>query len=335
MVGEPVFWHRRGLIAWLLWPVSLLFRLIVWLRRRCYATGLCRRWRAPVPVIIIGNITVGGAGKTPLTIALAQMLSERGARVGIVTRGYGGRSAGWPIVVAADTSAEQAGDEAVLLASRTGRPVVAGPDRVAAAKHLLDLHDCDVLLCDDGLQHYRLQRDVEIVVVSAARLFGNGFSLPAGPLRESVTRLGTVDLLVHSGTERQQPGYQLEPEAVLWNVSDTAIERGLDGLQQTQVHAVAGIARPESFFELLRELGLQPIEHPFADHHQFSAADLAFGDDLPVVMTEKDAVKCAAFDLPDCWFLRVHANLDTAIEDALHQLFERLLGESAGENCGN
>ena len=222
------------------------------------------------------------------------------------------------------TSALLAGDEAVLLARRTGLPVVAAPNRVAAVRHLLQHHTCNVVLSDDGLQHYRLQRDIEIVVASAARRFGNGLLLPAGPLREPISRLRSVDLYLESGVNRHAPGYQLAHDPSLISVTDWHTRLDCSDLRQTTVHAVAGIAQPQAFFAMLSSLGLQLIEHPFPDHHLFSVEDLAFNDALPVVMTEKDAVKCTAFDLPDLWFLSVRAELDAAATTGIEQIIDRL-----------
>lgn len=332
LARQPAFWQSRGLPAWLLWPLSLLFQLLARLRRECYASGRCASWRAPVPVVVIGNINVGGAGKTPLTLAIAQMMTENGVKPGIVTRGYRGRSAVWPLSVSVDSSAELAGDEALLLARRSGVPVVAAPDRVAAVKRLLEQHRCDLVLSDDGLQHYRLQRDAEIVVVPAAGEFGNRFCLPAGPLREPVSRLDGVDLVVHSGEQRQSAGYRLQPEPQLTGVCDWQASLDPAKLPSPAVHAVAGIAHPTAFFATLRDMGLQPVEHPFADHHHYTAADLLFADQLPVVMTEKDAVKCSDFDLPNLWYLRVHAVLDASIESAIERMLAQLLTGEQGVN---
>ncbi len=332
--AEPAFWQRRGPIAWLLSPLSLLFLSFSGVRRWLFAAGLIRSWRAPVPVLIVGNITVGGAGKTPLTLAIARMLAERQARVGIVTRGYRGTNSDWPLAVEADTSATLAGDEAVLLARRARVPVVAGPDRVSAVRHLLQRNRCDIVLSDDGLQHYRLLRDAEIVVVSAARGFGNRLPLPAGPLREPESRLQRADLVIESGAERRRSGYQLIADRVLISVNDWRSQLDCSTLLDTRIHAVAGIARPASFFATLREIGLQLIEHPFPDHHRFSSTDLAFDDDLPVVMTEKDAVKCTDFERQNLWFLRVHAELDNAARADIERILDRLLGDNPEDSRG-
>ncbi len=303
-------WYGRGFGRWLLWPLALLYRILSSWRRTRYLRGARPVFTCAVPVIVVGNITAGGTGKTPLTVWLVQALAGQGLRCGIVSRGYGGQSPAWPMEVLPDSSAELAGDEPVLLARRTGVPVVVAPDRVAAVRRLMARHTVDVVIADDGLQHYRLGRDFEIAVVDGMRGFGNGLCLPAGPLRETPDRLQHVQALVVNGGSRAVipqhlavPVYQVH--MVASRVCDLAGDglRELDAFRGMRVHAVAGIGRPESFFELLRSSGIDVTEHAFGDHARFTRSDLEFGDDAPILMTEKDAVKCGALARPGMWYV--------------------------------
>lgn len=298
-------WYGRRRGGWLLAPLALVFAVGAALRRSAYRHGWRRTHRVGVPVIVVGNLTVGGTGKSPLVGALAVLLQRRGFRPGILTRGYGA-SLKAPRAVTADSEPAEVGDEARMLARDTGLPVVASVDRVAGAAALV-ARGVDVVVCDDGLQHYALHRDVEIVVIDASRGLGNGRLLPAGPLREGPERLATVDAVVLNGAASLEA-----PEASLWrgregvwlmhllpeaarNLREPRTWRALEHFRGQRVHAVAGIGHPARFFSLLRASGLELIEHPFPDHHAFVATDLDFGDSLPVLMTAKDAVKCRSF----------------------------------------
>jgi tetraacyldisaccharide 4'-kinase len=311
---------------WLLLPLSWLFVLLAWLSR-----WRTKPQRLPVPVIVVGNITVGGAGKTPLTLWLARQLSEAGWRPGIVSRGYGGKSS-VPKPVVPNSLATEVGDEPLLLARRAAVPVWVGRDRAAAGRALLAEHpEVDVILCDDGLQHYRLERDVELAVFDG-RGIGNGWRLPLGPLREAVSRLAAVDAIVCNGQReprllvgpplfdmRLQPGrfYRLD------DAGQTCLAAELDG---KKLHALAGIGDPGRFFRTLSELGLAFEPHPFADHHAYSAQDLAFARDGILLMTEKDAVKCAGLTPGETWVLPVDAELSSALIDLI---LEKLRGRQA------
>jgi tetraacyldisaccharide 4'-kinase len=254
-----------------------------------------------VPVIVIGNLSVGGTGKTPLVVYLAGVLEEAGWRVGVVSRGYGG-SAAHAQEVLAQSQAAVVGDEALLIARNSSAKVWVGKRRPQAVAQLLERYPCDVVLSDDGLQHYALQRDVEIVVIDGARGFGNGWLLPAGPLREARSRLRQAQMVVvNGGTEGTGFAFQLHIEQAV-NLADGEIRR-LGDFRDTRVHAVGGIGNPARFFAQLRSLGIDCVEHPFPDHHRFREADLAFADGLPVLMTEKDAVKCAGFGDPRLWYV--------------------------------
>jgi tetraacyldisaccharide 4'-kinase len=311
-------WQRVTWMSVLLYPASLLFRALVAVRRAAYSAGILPSRRVPVPVIIVGNITVGGTGKTPLALWLAEFLARQGRRPGIVSRGH--QSAiGGPHPVAPDGDPARFGDEPVLLARRSGCPVWIGRDRVAAARALLEAHPaCDTLISDDGLQHYRLQRDVELLVIDGARRLGNRWMLPAGPLREPPSRLREADALVVNGEAARfgdhEPALSMRLEgATFLSVLNPARSVGPEHFRGHAVHAVAGIGHPPRFFAHLRSLGIDFEAHAFEDHHAFTPHDLAFADAEAILMTEKDAVKCAAFASEKCWALRVDAVPDAAL----------------------
>jgi tetraacyldisaccharide 4'-kinase len=310
---------RPTLAAWLAWPLSILFGLVARMRRAMYARGIFRVERVPVPVVVVGNITAGGSGKTPLVIALAEALRERGFHPGVVSRGHGGR--GGVRAVSPDSDPAVVGDEPPMVAA-AGLSVWVGRRRAAAARALLAAHpECDVVICDDGLQHYALGRDVEIAVVDATRGFGNGLLMPAGPLREPEARLDEVDAVVRlvSGElphETQGDGRStfMTHEPRPWrNVRDPA--RTDDGarFRGEGVHAVAGIGHPQRFFAMLRAQGLAPVEHPFPDHQAFHPRDVDFPGARAILMTQKDAVKCASFADERFWYLPIRAVLDPSL----------------------
>ena len=306
----PEHWQERGWQAIALLPLTGLFCVLAAVRRGLYRLGLKRVQIHKVAVIVVGNISVGGSGKTPFVTWLAEQLLAAGYRPGIVLRGYGGKAHNWPQQVRADSDSFSVGDEAVLLASRTGCPVCAGPDRVADVCALVEHSDCDVVISDDGMQHYRMGRAMEIAIVDGQRRFGNRWCLPSGPLREPVKRLEKVDWTVVNG--RAESGeYSMRLVGSRLFTLDRARQQRLSDLEGQTVHAVAGIGHPERFFASLRHQGLTVIPHPFPDHHAFEPADLDYADAaIPVLMTEKDAVKCAAFAQPHWWFLPVEAKLD-------------------------
>jgi tetraacyldisaccharide 4'-kinase len=307
-------WYRPSPVTALLIPFAWLYCLLAVLRRGLYRAGIFRRARARVPVIVVGNITVGGSGKTPLVIWLARELRARGYRPGVITRGYGGSAAAWPQVVAPDSDPAGVGDEPVLIARHAGCPVAADPDRVRAARQIEAL-GCDVILSDDGLQHYRLARDIEIAVIDGARRFGNGRCLPAGPLREPAGRLKSVHLVITQG-DAGEGEHRFDLVETGYRAVAGGEPKPVDFFRGRKAHAVAGIGNPGRFFAHLRRLGVDVIAHPFPDHHAFRAADVRFGDDLPVIMTEKDAVKCRSFSGP-LWYLTVEARPEAALAPAL------------------
>lgn len=293
-------------------PLSVLFFLIVLARRLAYRLGLARRYRLPVPVIVVGNLNVGGTGKTPLVLWLAEFLRSHGYHPGIVSRGYGSR-ASTPQSVSATSDPMFVGDEPVLLAQRAQCPVWVGKRRVDVARALLGARpDCDVLISDDGLQHYALRRDVEVVVVDGLRRFGNGLPLPAGPLREPLSRLQSVDAVVVNGGSIASGEYAMQLVGNRFRQLRQPVIATPEDLMGRRLHAVAGIGAPSRFFAYLRKLGLQVIEHPFPDHHIYQPHELQFENADAILMTEKDAVKCAAFAPPNAWMLAVDAEVDAA-----------------------
>ena len=293
------------------------------LRRLAYHTGVLKSYSVDLPVIVVGNITVGGTGKTPLVIWLAGWLKSQGHRPGIVLRGYGGNSKTWPRQVWAETLAEEVGDEAVLLARRTTCPVVVAPDRVAAAQALVNHTDCTIIITDDGLQHYRLRRDYEISVVDGQRGYGNGFCLPAGPLREPVNRVKMVNLVV-TNSKPKEGVLTMEVKPTVFQNLRSHQKTPLSEFKNRAVHAVAGIGNPARFFDTLGDIGAEATHHPFPDHYRFDEHDLDFGDNRDIVMTEKDAVKCARFAGTNCWVLEVDAVPTTAMVEELQFWVEEI-----------
>jgi len=320
------YWYQGSRWLWLLWPLSALFCLLVSLRHALFRIGLKQSISLPVPVIIIGNITVGGSGKTPLVLWLAELLRKQGYRPGLISRGYGGQAEQWPQWVDSNAEARVVGDEALLLARRSGCPMAVGPDRVAAARLLLERGEVDVILSDDGMQHYRLARDIEIAVLDGERRLGNGLCLPAGPLREPAARLKSVDFVVCNGSVRTEAwSMQLVPgeaQPLLQGPS-----KPLGEFAASRVHAVAGIGNPERFFTTLRQAGLSIEEHPFADHHPYVEGELDFPGEAPVLMTEKDAVKYFNYAKERHWYLPVTARLPDEFAKRLLAALESKRGQ--------
>jgi tetraacyldisaccharide 4'-kinase len=324
----------------LLQPLSWLYGAAIQARHSAYAHGWLRTHRVGKPVVVVGNLTVGGTGKTPLVIWLARRLTERGLKVGIVSRGYRSERANALRLVDEASSWREVGDEPLLLFRATGCATMVARDRVAGARALV-AQGADVVIADDGLQHLRLARDCEIVVIDGARGFGNGRVLPAGPLREPVSRLAEADLVVVNGTAEHaslhRPGASLEARALQMSlVAGEALRldgqdapRPLERFRGGLVHAVAGIGNPARFFRDLRARGLDIIEHAFADHHPFVPRDLSFEDELPVLMTEKDAVKCASFANPRTWSVPTAAAFSETHARELLEHVERKIGSLA------
>ncbi len=316
------YWYSRHPVVYLLLPLSLIFWIVSSLRRWCYRAGICKVWRCAVPVVVVGNITVGGTGKTPLVIWLVEYLTELGWKPGVVARGYGGRAERSPQRVTADSEPGRVGDEPVSIVQRTHCPVYVAPDRPAAVRALLRDTDCDIVVSDDGLQHYALDRDIEIAVIDGRRRFGNGLLLPAGPLRESRRRLRTVDLTIVNGEAREHELHMSIGRPGLRPLLPGRASSAITGLAGQPVHAVAGIGDPRRFFDLLRSYNLRVIEHAFPDHHALRPDDIVFADRFPVLMTEKDAVKCARFAGPEHWVVQVSATPDDHFIERLNSLLK-------------
>ena len=309
--GESPLWR-------LLLPLSWLYGLVSGAIRLCYTLGLKRAWRAPVPVVVVGNLTAGGNGKTPVVIWLVEHLQQRGIRVGVVSRGYGGKAQSYPLLLTADTTTAEAGDEPVLIFQRTGVPVAVSPVRADAVKAILAHHDVQIIVTDDGLQHYALARDVEIVVIDGERRFGNGWWLPAGPMRERADRLKSVDAAIVNGGIPQAGEIPMSLEPGL-AVNLRTGER-CDVALLPNIVAMAGIGHPPRFFATLAACGANPQKCvPLADHQSLTYSDvsalLVAGQTL--VMTEKDAVKCRAFAEDNWWYLPVDAHLSGDQPDVL------------------
>lgn len=320
-------WYAGHPLLKLLSPLEYVYRRVIERKRARFVAGEGEIYRSPVPLVVVGNITVGGTGKTPLILWLIEYCQRNGLRVGVVSRGYAAKPPQLPWRVTAQQSAAQAGDEPLLIVQRTGVPLMIDPDRGRAVKALLDSEPLDLILSDDGLQHYRLARDLELVLIDNARGLGNGHCLPAGPLREPVERLESVDAVLYNGADSDpHPGFafKLQPSALI-NLR-SGERRALDLFPPGQaLHAVAGIGNPQRFFTTLEALHWRPIAHAFADHASYSAEVLSFTPPLPLVMTEKDAVKCRDFASPDWWYLAVDAVPSEAFVFWFDQQLKRLL----------
>lgn len=317
-------WQKPNVLTALLLPLSCLYGLIFALRTQFYRWGLCKRYRAPVPVIVVGNITVGGTGKTPMVIYLVELLRAHGYSPGVISRGYSGTSESYPLSVTATTAVELSGDEAALIVKRTGVAMVVGPNRAESIQQLIKESDVDVIISDDGLQHLSMQRDVEICMLDNTQAGRNPYLLPAGPYRQLKSSLGNIDLLVEHNSDLKQAAddktYALHLQA--GDPQSLKLSEGIEWPKGSTVHAVAGIGNPDRFFNTCRSLGLTIIEHVYADHHHYSAQDIQFDDDLPVIMTEKDAVKCHAIANQQHWYLPVDAKLDTNFDKQLIKLLK-------------
>jgi len=303
------FWYDEPtLLNYFLLPFSWIYRVIIFLRRLIL---LKKQVKFKVPIIVVGNITVGGTGKTPLVIWLANFLKAQGYKPGIVSRGYGGKASHYPQAVNAQSDPKMTGDEPLLISLHTACPVIIDPDRVNAVNYLLKNYDCDCVISDDGLQHYRLGRTIEIVVVDGERQFGNQLCLPAGPLREPISRANSADFIVINGERADDGQYHmtLVPE-LFCNIISPDLKADFDHFLGRPVHAAAGIGNPDRFFNLLKSKGLSILPHPFPDHYLFTEKDFDFDRENPILMTEKDAVKCKSFADYRYWYLPVKAEVD-------------------------
>lgn len=322
--ATPAWWYGDRPVPVHAWLLSKLYGAVTRWRSTLYRRGWLRTRKVDVPVIVVGNFTAGGSGKTPLVIALVNRLRADGWTPGVASRGYGREDASTPRWVEVESDPRNHGDEAVLIARRTHAKVRVDTDRVAAVEALAT-EGCDIVICDDGLQHLRLHRDVAIEVIDAKRRYGNGQLLPAGPLRESPVLAKPPDFkIVNHGTVAETP----EPDLGEWPLRQVFGHpfplhghraRPFSDFAGRRVHAVAGIGHPDRFFDLLRAQGLGVIPHPFPDHHDYVAEDLQFSSDLPVFMTEKDAVKCARISPDDSWCVAIEARLPETFWLALEE----------------
>ena len=332
-------WYENARSGWLLLPLSGLYWLVIVVRKYLFDRGILRSYRAAVPVVVIGNITAGGTGKTPTVLWLAEELQQRGFRPGIVSRGYGGSHSGSSMRVDVNSETSVVGDEPVLLARRGQCPVVVDADRTRGAEMLI-ADGVDVVISDDGLQHYRLQRDYEICVIDGARGLGNRRLLPAGPLRERAERLDDVEQVLVNGklagseyilTTAEQNAISFDLVATEARRLNGSLSRPLERFAGVTVHAVAAIGNPQRFFDLLRAQGIQLIEHRFPDHALLQPADLRFGDDFDVFMTEKDAVKLGASLSDKYWYVPVDLSIDPLdAAPMLEQIESRIRGSEDG-----
>lgn len=324
-------WYSGATWLYLLWPLSLFYHLIILIRRWCYRAGVFQIYRSDLPVVVVGNITVGGTGKSPLVCYLVESLRENGFNPGVVSRGYGAKLGKTQVrEVFANSLPSEVGDEPLMLKRRLACPVFVSPSRVAAVQ-ALEKTACDIIVADDGLQHYSLARDIEICVFDGKRKWGNGHLLPMGPLREPISRIQSIPFLVNNGTHKAQSYGQAALSQRTFCMSLVAEQllslkdrsaRSLADFNGQSVHAVAAIGHPERFFKTLAKAGLKPMTHAFPDHYAYQRQDFNFADapgadsdsnsstEAPIIMTEKDAVKCQSFDLENAWYLPVSACLN-------------------------
>ena len=324
-------WYQKKLWLWLLWPLSLLTKFAANRRREKFISQPDLSWKPDIPVIVVGNVVVGGTGKTPMVIWLTKLLENKGYRPGIVSRGYGGSSPKNPIIVDDSTSVKISGDEPVIIYKNTLRPVCISSNRISAVRKLLQDTDTNIVISDDGLQHYKMDRDLEIVIFDGNRGVGNGLCLPAGPLREPLDRIEDADFFISSSKiidlNTKHHKYLMNYQPIEWaRIADNKRFRADSWPLSKNVHAVAGISNPAKFYKTLSGLGLNPIHHSFPDHYQFSEEDLDFNDTLPIIMTEKDAVRCLDMKNKNLWYLSVEAKFEEK------ELAEQILTKIANKN---
>ncbi|CAH9060638.1 Tetraacyldisaccharide 4'-kinase [Pseudoalteromonas sp. CIP111854] len=315
---EKSWYQAKSLLTFILLPLSAVFWLVSTLRRWSFSAGLRKRFHAHVPIIIVGNIGIGGNGKTPFVLWLVPYLQLLGLKVAVISRGYGSEALNYPYEVTKASSVKEAGDEPFLLASRLNCPIVIGADRHASCMHIKKRYEVDIIISDDGLQHYKMYREIELCVVDARRRFGNGCLLPAGPLRELPSRLNSVDLVIENGGNAQ----------ISYQLAHTGIYRVINGSEATVYPhngiAISAIGNPERFEKSLTEQGITlESTHHFRDHHAYSASDFALFGNTPIFMTEKDAVKCQAFAKDNWYYLKVDAQPSDALQSQLKQILKQ------------
>lgn len=312
-------WYDKKPPPFGLVPLSYIYQAIILIRQWLYRHHVFATTHLPVPVIVVGNLTLGGNGKTPLVAWLAHRLRQEGFNPGLISRGYGGKSKAWPEWVLDESDPHLVGDEAVMLVKQTHCPMVVGPNRVKAAQTLLKKYSCDVIISDDGLQHLALGRDLEIVV-EGSRNFGNGYCLPGGPMREPITRINTVDFFINHTTMQLKPG-------PFRNIKNPNLILTTEDLSTKKIHAVAGIGHPERFFQLLKDLEITFTPHSFPDHHLFTETELQFGKDCLIIMTEKDAIKCRKFADEYYWYLPIQLELEEVFVTQFKNKFMEIVKE--------
>lgn len=313
--------NTRSMVNYLLLPVSAVFYLLSLVRKTLYRIGLLSTYHFDIPVVVVGNITVGGSGKTPIVIALVEHFKQQGKKVGVVSRGYGSTQSQGSLLVDKNTSASLSGDEPLLITTQSNVLVMVNKNRAQAAGDLITHYKVDIIISDDGLQHYGMGRTVEIAVVDGERRFGNGFFLPAGPLREAVARLKSVDFVINNGVQNAgEYTSKLTPKSFI-NLS-TDVVQPLDFFEKIVCHSVSGIGHPQRFLDTLSELGVLVKPHIFSDHYIFTEKDLSFLEDYPIIMTAKDCVKCRQFATEQMWYLHCEVDLDV---DFLMQLDEKIV----------
>ena len=320
------WWYRRpSLFAWFLSPLSLVYRACVFLRRLAFKAGFIPAYEASVPVVVIGNITLGGVGKTPVVSAFARYLIDQGKVVGIVSRGYGGQAGHWPQSVTAESDPRLVGDEPVMLARQLACPVVVSPKRVDAIR-VCERLGCDIILSDDGLTHYYFKRTCECIIIDGSRGLGNGFCLPVGPLREPASRLKEASwVLTNTDDQCDEKSWHVVPVAYI-NLGDGG-SVSLREFKEKKVHGISAIGNNARFVKTLRVLGCDVIEHPFPDHYRLSDSDVEFKDDYPVIMTEKDAVKlCFSRKKRNIWYLKIRAEIHPTVYEKLNNITNSVMG---------
>ena len=324
-------WQKPTLLTYALIPFGWVYRTVYAIRKLCYRIGIFSSYKADMPVIVVGNLTVGGTGKTPLVIYLVELLRSQGYTPAVISRGYSGDAPIYPLEVTPSTPVDHSGDEPALIVKRTKVPMAVGPNRRANIELLMTNHKIDIVISDDGLQHLALQRDIEVCLVDDTVVVSNAFLLPAGPYREPVSRLQTVDLIVHHQSENkdvEHGRHAMFLKASAPKLLNAKLEDEGQGKQLSsgdKVHAVAGIGNPQRFFKTCKLEGYRVVEHVFPDHHHFKVSDLEFNDSLPVLMTEKDAVKCRQFDSDNYWYLPVDAQLTNDFSDAIIKKIDKVI----------
>lgn len=322
-------WRQAGWLNYLLFPLSLVYGLLMLARRYCYQLGVFKRISLAVPVIVVGGVTVGGSGKTPVVLSLVRHFQDKGFCPGVVCKGYKGHSPFWPREVNDSTTAALVGDEAQLIYELTGAPVVAGPERVRNGVCLIDKFGCNILFSDDGFQHHALERDLDILVLDGQVGYGNGWCLPAGPLREFRSQVKRADIVLVNGAGKEFRFEGPNSSRMSMRISEAynlsgGTRKRLSEFTGEPVHGVAGVGNPTRFFRQLEELGIDLVRHPFPDHHQFEESDLDFGDDGFILMTEKDAIKCRNMTIANkLWAIPAITEIDQRVFGRIDQLISK------------